>query len=114
MTGLAQKFGAVVTHVRMMDPQKTVHSTRIPAGETDVLIACDLVVSAGDDTLSKLASDRTTAVVNDFRSATSEFIHSPDLDFPTAPMKQAIAANCKENDMHCIKRNQARQGADRQ
>jgi indolepyruvate ferredoxin oxidoreductase len=35
-TGLAQKFGAVVSHVRVSEHQDDIKAVRIPAGEADL------------------------------------------------------------------------------
>ena len=44
MTGLAQKGGAVFSHVRIGETEDTVVGGRVPAASADVLIACDLLV----------------------------------------------------------------------
>jgi indolepyruvate ferredoxin oxidoreductase len=90
-TGLAQKFGAVTGHVRIADRQSGIHAMRIPAGEAHLLLGADLVVSAGDDALSKLNRDHSHAVVNQYLSPTAEFTHNPDAQFPLTEMQQAIA-----------------------
>src|SRR5262249_12484722 len=41
MTGLAQKNGAVVSHVRIANAPDQLHATRIAAGEAKLLLACD-------------------------------------------------------------------------
>ena len=89
-TGLAQKFGAVTGHLRIARQQSDIHAVRIPAGDADLLIGCDLVVSAGDDALAKLNADRSQAVINDTLSPTAEFVGNPDALFHDAAMKQAI------------------------
>jgi len=89
-TGLAQKFGAVTGHVRIADTQANIHAMRIPAGEAHLLLGADLVVSAGDDALSKLNREHSNAVVNHYLSPTAEFTRNPDAQFPLAEMQQAI------------------------
>jgi len=89
-TGLAQKFGAVTGHVRIADRQASIHAMRIPAGEAHLLLGADLVVSAGDDALSRLNRDHSHAVVNQYLSPTAEFTRNPDAQFPRAEMQQAI------------------------
>lgn len=74
MTGMAQKGGAVWSHVRLASTQKSLHAPRIGPGETDLLIGGDLVVSAEDETLSKLQSGRTSVILNLAESITSSFI----------------------------------------
>ena len=74
MTGLAQKGGAVISHVRM-SPAAAPHSpTRIPAGAADLAIAADLVTLAGQDTRALLSPARTVAAVNTHVAPTAEFV----------------------------------------
>lgn len=74
MTGMAQKGGAVWSHVRLASTQEALHAPRIGPGEADLLIGGDLVVSAEDETLSKLQAGRTSIVLNLAESITSSFI----------------------------------------
>jgi len=90
MTGLAQKYGAVTSHVRIADRQDLIHAVRIPAGGADLLLGCDLVVAAGFDALSKVDSEHTHAVVNSHESITAGFVGDPDLHFPSASMRKSI------------------------
>jgi len=89
-TGLAQKFGAVFSHVRIAQQQDHIHSVRIPAGDADLLLGCDLVVAASDDALAKLHADRSHVIANDYESVTSDFIQNPDYEFPASDMKDAL------------------------
>ncbi|PCI82120.1 MAG: indolepyruvate ferredoxin oxidoreductase [SAR86 cluster bacterium] len=89
-TGLAQKFGAVLSHVRIAEQQDHIHSVRIPAGDADLLLGCDLVVAASDDALAKLHGDRSHVIANDYESVTSDFIQNPDYEFPATEMKDAL------------------------
>ena len=54
-TGLAQKNGAVVSHVQMAEAGLDV--VRIPLGEADLLLAADLAVGAGADVLGRCRAD---------------------------------------------------------
>ena len=49
MTGLAQKNGAVVSHVRIADTPEQLHATRIAAGEAKLVLACDILTGVGDE-----------------------------------------------------------------
>ncbi len=91
MTGLAQKYGAVTSHVRIADRPDLIHAVRIPAGGADLLLGCDLVVAAGFEALSKVDSAHTHAVVNSHESITAGFVANPDLNFPASSMRRAIA-----------------------
>jgi len=101
-TGLAQKFGAVVSHVRVSAKQEDIKAVRIPAGEADLLLGCDLVVTTSYDSLGKVAQGRTHAVVNEAEVPTSAFILDPDAKFPTTAMKEKIITEVGEDGCHFI------------
>ncbi len=89
--GLAQKFGPVTTHVRIAAEQSDIYAVRIAAGEADLLLGCDLIVAAGDESLTRLNEQISNAVVNSHESATAEFTRNPDAQVPGAAMRQAIS-----------------------
>ena len=91
-TGLAQKFGAVVSHVRVAKAQSDIKAVRIPAGEADLLIGCDLVVSTGYEAMGKVSHGRTHAVINDNEQPTAAFVQDPDAHFPTEGMRKKASA----------------------
>jgi len=88
--GLAQKFGPVVTHIRIAAKQDDIYAVRIAAGETDLLLGCDLVVAAGDDSLTRLNDQISHAVINSHESATAEFTRNPDAQVPGKAMREAL------------------------
>ncbi|MDU9416452.1 indolepyruvate ferredoxin oxidoreductase family protein [Pseudomonas sp. zfem005] len=88
--GLAQKFGPVITHIRIAAKQDDIHAVRIAAGETDLLLGCDLVVAASEEALAKLNERIATAVVNSHEAATAEFTRNPDAQVPGQAMQQAL------------------------
>ncbi|MEN2791297.1 indolepyruvate ferredoxin oxidoreductase family protein [Sphingomonas oligophenolica] len=73
MTGLAQKNGAVFSHVRIGANPSDLHAQRLSRGETDVLLAFDLVAAMEADAVATLADDRSHAVVNSAISPTVAF-----------------------------------------
>ena len=89
-TGLAQKFGAVVSHVRVAQNQEDILAVRIPAGEADLLLGCDLVVTSTYESMGKVARGRSHTVVNDAEVPTAAFVLDPDAKFPTGAMKDKI------------------------
>ena len=101
-TGLAQKFGAVTGHVRIASNQAAIHAMRIPAGEAHLLLGADLVVSAGDDALSKLNHEHSHAVINHYLSSTAEFTHNPDAQFPRSEMEETIATETNPENSHFV------------
>ncbi len=101
-TGLAQKFGAVVSHVRVARAQDDIKAVRIPAGEADLLIGCDLAVAASDESMAKVALERSTAVVNTAEAPTAAFVLDPDAQFHTAEMQQTIREEVGADGSHFV------------
>ncbi len=98
MTGLAQKFGAVISHLRIADEPAQIHAPRIAAGNARLLLGCDLVVAASFDALAKLDPQRSVALVNDHASMPAAFTRDPDLRFPAAEMAAAIREAAADSD----------------
>ena len=96
MTGLAQKYGAVVSHIRIARQPEAIHAMRIAAGQTDTLLGCDLAVATGFEAMAKLNPERTRAVVNSHQSMTSGFIKEKDLTFPAAELERQLAKTSLE------------------
>jgi indolepyruvate ferredoxin oxidoreductase len=88
VTGLAQKYGAVLSHVKVAPDAAMLHATRVAAGECDTLIGCDLIVSAGTETVSKFKPGTSGGVVCTDMVPTSEFSRNPDWN----PDADALAA----------------------
>jgi len=90
ISGLAQKNGAVMSHVRLAPAPEELHAVRVAAGGADVLLACDPVVAASPAALSRIRHGVTKAVINGHAQPTAAFIFKPDVDFETAKMLHAI------------------------
>ena len=73
-TGLAQKGGAVFSHVRIAPADRAHAPTRIPANAADVLIGADQVTAASREALALASPTRTVAVVNSHLAPTAEFV----------------------------------------
>src|SRR5205814_3993458 len=61
--GMAQKGGAVVTHVRIGATPEALHAVRLGAGGANLLLGCDLVVRASPDAPAKLEPGPPAAIV---------------------------------------------------
>ena len=96
MTGLAQKGGAVWSHLRIGNTPEELHAVRIASGGAKALIGCDLVVSGQAETVSKLTRG-SKAVVNSHRTFTGDFTRNPDFQFPTEEIKGRIASAVGED-----------------
>jgi len=102
MAGLAQKGGAVYSHVQIAREAEHLHATRIATGEADLLIGCDLVVSAGNEALSKMRPDVTRAVINTNVSPTSDFLRDPDWRLPAESLRRNVLQAAGERDIDFV------------
>ncbi|MGH8686117.1 MAG: indolepyruvate ferredoxin oxidoreductase family protein [Burkholderiales bacterium] len=94
MSGLAQKYGAVMSHVRIAGRADQVHVARLGTGDARLVIGCDLVVSASTDALDKMSAGRTRALVNATTTPTAAFVKNPDWQLPGSNLQQDIADAC--------------------
>ncbi|MCD8525786.1 MAG: indolepyruvate ferredoxin oxidoreductase family protein [Alphaproteobacteria bacterium] len=81
MTGLAQKGGEVLSHVRISPTPDDLHTGHIITGGADLLIACDIVAAVGPTSYETLAPDRTKAVVNTNNTPVAAFVTNNEVDF---------------------------------
>jgi indolepyruvate ferredoxin oxidoreductase len=92
MSGLAQKGGAVTSHVRVAASPDDLHAVRVGMGAADLVLGCDLVVTAGNDALSRMDVQRTHVALNSSVSPTAEFVRNPDWRLPGSDLRLDIAA----------------------
>ncbi|MET0290389.1 MAG: DUF6537 domain-containing protein, partial [Pseudoxanthomonas sp.] len=83
-TGLAQKGGAVTTHIRIARAPEDIHAVRIAAGEADLVLGCDMVVVNDYWVLSKVRGERAQVVLNTYEAMPGTFTTHPDMQFPAA------------------------------
>ncbi len=86
-TGLAQKNGAVVSHVQVA--REPIDIVRIPAGEADFMLAADLAVGAQAGVLERCAP-RASVIGNLDLQSTVAFLHQRDLRIDAALHRRAI------------------------
>jgi indolepyruvate ferredoxin oxidoreductase len=98
MTGLAQKGGAVFSHVRIGAGEDAPVGGRVPAASANVLVACDLLVAAGPEALALYAKDRTEACGNSDFQPTADLVFDRDAKFDRAAMERRIRAATKSYD----------------
>lgn len=89
-TGLAQKNGAVLSHVQIAASRGEIRTSRIESKDANVLIGCDAVVAASKDALSRLVHNLTHAVVNTHITPTAEFVKNGDLALEELAYRRTI------------------------
>ncbi|WP_169542841.1 indolepyruvate ferredoxin oxidoreductase family protein [Sneathiella aquimaris] len=78
--GFAQKFGPVISYVRIASQPDQINQVRIDTGQADALIGCDLVVSTSPKASATYAEGHTKAAVNMSVMPTGDFTLNPDTD----------------------------------
>lgn len=78
VTGLAQKGGSVISHVKISPDDAPTGAVRVH--RADVAILCDPVVGAGQQVLAALKRGTTHTAVNTWMAPTTDFTQQPDVD----------------------------------
>lgn len=81
MAGLAQKGGAVTSHIRLGPSAEDISAIRIGPGGADVLLGCDSLVGA-DSSQLKLMHQSGHIIANLNQMPTGDFTRQPDQAFP--------------------------------
>ncbi|MBS0222609.1 MAG: indolepyruvate ferredoxin oxidoreductase family protein [Proteobacteria bacterium] len=89
-TGLAQKNGAVMSHVRLAPKPEDLHAVRIAAGGANLVLGCDMVVAASPAALSRIEPGITRAVINGYMTPVAAFVMNGDMDLGAESMMKAI------------------------
>ena len=83
-----------MSHVRLADHPDDIYSTRVGTGAADLVIGCDVIVTASRDALSRMGEGRTHAAVNSTGAPTAAFVKNPDWQYPGAAAEKEIRTAC--------------------
>ena len=104
MAGLAQKGGAVWSHVRLAPSNQQLLGPRIMTGTADLVIACDAVVAADKPAQNLMSAERTHVVANANIAPTADFVRNRDFDFKSAQVRKAVEQASKSHDFVAAER----------
>jgi indolepyruvate ferredoxin oxidoreductase len=90
MAGLAQKGGAVMSHVRLAATPAGLYAARVAARQADLILGCDLMVGAGKEAIGTMDAHRTRAVMNTDVAPTGAFTQDPDWQTSPEAMLQRV------------------------
>jgi indolepyruvate ferredoxin oxidoreductase len=90
MAGLAQKGGAVFSHVRLANQPDDIHAIRVAAGDANLVLGCDLVVTGSRKVLSSIRTGKTVVVLNTSENLPGDFTRDADFTLPTTAIKKTI------------------------
>jgi indolepyruvate ferredoxin oxidoreductase len=102
MAGLAQKGGAVHSHIVLAQSPDLLLNTRVAMGEADLVLAGDLVVATGQDALARMRPERTRLLLNSDVAPTAAFIGNPDWQLPGSDLTHDLQAACIPGQMDAV------------
>jgi indolepyruvate ferredoxin oxidoreductase len=102
MAGLAQKGGAVHSHMRIAQRPEDIHAIRIAAGAADLVLGGDIVVAGNKKVLAAVTHGRTEMVINSAEFLPGDFTRNADFSLPTERLKRAIIADAGREKTHFI------------
>jgi len=89
-TGFAQKFGPVLSYVRLAQAPEALNQVRIDRARADALIGCDLVVSSSPKASATYRAGHTRAAVNSTEMSTADFVRFRDANLRANERIEAI------------------------
>jgi indolepyruvate ferredoxin oxidoreductase len=102
MAGLAQKGGAVYSHMRIAERPEDIHAIRIAAGAADLVLGGDIVVAGNKKVLAAVKHGKTEMVINLAEFLPGDFTRNADFSLPTERLKRAIVADAGRDKTHFI------------
>lgn len=90
--GMAQKYGAVSSHLRIAAHKGSLDSVRIAPGKARVLIASDLRVAAERSVLDLVSANEAALVVARDQGTSGEFARDGDFDFQSEALESRLRA----------------------
>ena len=100
--GMAQKGGAVTSHVRIAARPGDMRTIRLNAGAADLVLGCDSLVASGDLALDVMHPERTRVIVNTHEQITGQLARNPDLEFPTDSIVGRIRASAGADNVQLL------------
>ena len=94
--GFAQKFGPVLSYIRIADEPADINQVRIEPARADALIGCDLVVSSSPKASTTYSTDTTRGVLNLAEMATGDFIRHRDASLRADDRVSAIRGSLRD------------------
>jgi indolepyruvate ferredoxin oxidoreductase len=102
MAGLAQKGGAVYSHIRIAERPEDIHAIRVGAGAADLVLGGDIVVVGNKKVLSAVKHGRTRTIVNTSEFLPGDFTRNADFSLPGERLRRAITSAAGKEQTHFI------------
>jgi indolepyruvate ferredoxin oxidoreductase len=102
MAGLAQKGGAVYSHIRIANTPDDIHAIRIAAAGADLVLGGDIVVAGNKKVLGAIKQGNTRVIANTAEFLPGDFTRDADFSLPTERLKRAITNTAGAGNSHFV------------
>ncbi len=102
MAGLAQKGGAVYSHIRIANTPEDIHAIRVAAGGADLVLGGDIVVAGAKKVLGAMKAGNTRVIVNTAEFLPGDFTRNAEFSLPTERLKRAISGHAGRERSHFV------------
>ena len=102
MAGLAQKGGAVYSHIRIANTPDEIHAIRVAAGGADLVLGGDIVVAGAKKVLGAMKAGSTRVIVNTAEFLPGDFTRNTEYSLPTERLKRAITGHAGRERSHFV------------
>ena len=102
MAGLAQKGGAVYSHIRLANTPDEIHAIRVAATGADLVLGGDIVVVGTKKVLGAMKQNQTRVIVNTAEFLPGDFTRNADYSLPTERLKRAIVLHASRERSHFV------------
>ncbi|MCM2296875.1 indolepyruvate ferredoxin oxidoreductase family protein [Rhodoferax sp.] len=102
-TGIAQKNGAVLSHVRIARDASSLHTPRVATAHADLVLGCDMMVAASPAALATMTLRRTQVALNTHLAPHAAFVLNPvDTEFGEDNLRGAIDSAASAERVHAF------------
>ncbi|MHC5655873.1 indolepyruvate ferredoxin oxidoreductase family protein [Stappia sp. ICDLI1TA098] len=102
MAGLAQKGGAVTSHLKLAPRPEDISAIRVGPGSADLVLGCDIVVAGSAKVLGAMRPETALAVINTHETLPGDFTKNPDFSLPGRRLVAAISGAAGEGRSHFL------------
>ena len=106
MAGLAQKGGAVVSHIKLAKQPEDINAIRIAAGGADLVLGCDMLVSASDLLLDTVKKHSGYIIANTNEMLTGDFTRDVSFKLPTSILHHRLKSAVPEGHAQLVNATQ--------
>lgn len=99
MTGLAQKGGAVWSHIKIYEKNVKTFSHKIAPASANLFLGCDAVVGTKPEIQEVLSDKKTYSIINSDTIPVADFVTNRDLDFKDDEVLKVIDKTTKDIDI---------------